>query len=228
MKSRKRKGQFFIITAVLISGALIAIMTALTSSATVNYNEVLERHSSDILTNVEDKIEEAWWNTDWDYRRMLVVKERSGAYLVNESVHVSIDVNESRMNDDCSDIRVVQNGELAAWSNTTSCGTENLSLDMAVDMEPLSRERVFVYYGGPVDSQPELRGAPMNDTVLSEDPEVVERGIVRDVREVLSRMQVQVQEIDSELGADLSYTIIVGCDILSMRSPETSLAARVC
>lgn len=118
------KGQFFIITAVLIAGALVTTMTIISSSQTVDYNDVLERHSTDIMENIAHDIQSEWWNISWSYRKNLVVEEQSGLFLDNESVAVTVDALRSRLADDCSDIRLVDGGEVRPWINTTACGID--------------------------------------------------------------------------------------------------------
>ncbi|MFB6265887.1 MAG: LamG domain-containing protein [Candidatus Nanohaloarchaea archaeon] len=129
VKGKARKGQFFIITAVLLAGALMAIMTVLTSASTVDYSTVLERHSFDVVSNVGQEINDSWWDTSWDYRKMFEIRERTGSFLVNESVNVVLDARRSRVSDDCSDVRVLQGGRRVAWDNTTACNVDTYRSD---------------------------------------------------------------------------------------------------
>ncbi len=100
-----RKGQFFIITAVLIAGALLTVTTILTSAQSVDYNSVLERHDTEIVQNT-------------------VVVEAGEDYVDNGTVHVVLDARRSFVQDDCSDIRVID-GKQRAWENTTACNIDS-------------------------------------------------------------------------------------------------------
>ncbi|MDY6766157.1 MAG: hypothetical protein SVW77_02210, partial [Candidatus Nanohaloarchaea archaeon] len=123
----RRDGQFFIITAVLIAGALLSTTTVLASSQTVNYNTVLERHAGAVLSNAAHEIRSEWWNSSWSWRKTVVLEERSGQFLENESVSVALDAQRSRIADDCSDIRMVYQQETKRWINTTACGIDTYS-----------------------------------------------------------------------------------------------------
>ncbi|MDY6769488.1 MAG: LamG domain-containing protein [Candidatus Nanohaloarchaea archaeon] len=119
-----RRGQFFIITAVLIAGTLLSITTLLASSQTVSYDTVLQRHTTDVLQNIATEVQAEWWNVSWDYRKTVVLEERSGSFLDNESIAVTLDARDGRVTDDCSDIRVVDDGRTVPWVATTACGIE--------------------------------------------------------------------------------------------------------
>lgn len=118
----KRTAQFFIITTVLVAGGLLLITNILASSASPAYDEVLKKHDPDILANLADRVETAWWNRSWNYRTAVVVEERNGTYLTNETVPLTIPAGR-RINADCSDIRVIQQGTPMPWVNTTACNT---------------------------------------------------------------------------------------------------------
>ncbi|MFB6295031.1 MAG: LamG domain-containing protein [Candidatus Nanohaloarchaea archaeon] len=122
-----RYGQFFIITAVLIAGALLSTTTLLASSQTVDYNTVLERHATGYVSNAADEIRSEWWNVLWSMRRTVIVEERSGKFLDNESVSLAVNAHPSRLQDDCGDIRVLQDGEEQPWVNTTACQVDTYS-----------------------------------------------------------------------------------------------------
>ncbi len=116
-----QRGQFFIITAVLIAGALLSTTTLLASSQTVDYNTVLERYATGYVSNAADEVRSEWWDISWNTRKTVIVEERSGAFLTNESVSIALDAHPSRLQDDCDDIRVLQGGEERPWVNTTAC-----------------------------------------------------------------------------------------------------------
>lgn len=119
-----RQGQFFIITAVLIAGALLTITTILSASQGADYNDVLERHGTDMVENLARNVDAEWWNRDWSYRRTLVVEERAAAALTNESVPVVLEARRSRVNDTCADIRVRADGEPVPWTAYTACNID--------------------------------------------------------------------------------------------------------
>lgn len=116
-----RRGQFFIITAVLIAGALLSTTTLIASSQTVDYNTVLERHATGYVSNAASEIRSEWWNISWSMRKTAVLEERSGQFLDNESVSVTLDAKPGLVQDDCDDIRIIADGEERPWLNTTAC-----------------------------------------------------------------------------------------------------------
>lgn len=130
----RRTGQFFIITAVLVAGALLTVTNMLASSQTVDYNNVLERHGTDVLGNVARDISSEWWNTSWSYRKNVVVEERSGLFLENESISLAIDARDGRVNDTCAGFRAVSDGETIPWVNTTACGIDTYESETGADV----------------------------------------------------------------------------------------------
>ncbi len=126
-----RHGQFFIITAVLIAGALITITTILTASETINYNAVLERHDTDIMENVAHISGSEWWDQDWQFRKRVVVEEEAGQFLTGEAVTLYLDARNERVENDCDDIRTVVDGQEVAWVNTTPCDIDTYDTDVS-------------------------------------------------------------------------------------------------
>lgn len=120
----RRKAQFFIITTVLISGALLVMTSLFTSSADIRYTETLTRHDGELVDNIAYRAEDIWWNSDWPYRTGVTVRDQSGSYLEQEPVPVILSIKRSQVNDDCSDIRVRQSGKEMPWNATTSCGVD--------------------------------------------------------------------------------------------------------
>ncbi len=117
----QRKAQFFIITAVLVSGALMVMTSMFTSTANIDYTDVLSRHDTDIVRNVEQRVQDTWWNPQWLYRTSVTIQEQSGAYIENQSVQAFLPITRDSVNADCSDIRVIDDGESVAWNTTTGC-----------------------------------------------------------------------------------------------------------
>lgn len=119
-----RIGQFFIITAVLISGSLLLITNMLATSQSVDYGSVLEGRATDIVQNVDAEIQSQWWDTAWDWRQRIVVEERSGAFLENASVPITVNAERSEIQDSCHDIRAVSRSTTLPWVNTTACNID--------------------------------------------------------------------------------------------------------
>jgi hypothetical protein len=125
----RRQAQFFIITAVLISGSLLFITSMFTSTADVDYTDVLSRHDTAVMENIAHRVESAWWDTRWLYRTTVTVRERSGEYLENQAVHAVVPIKRRHVNNDCSDIRVVTDERPVPWNTTTGCRVEIYSSD---------------------------------------------------------------------------------------------------
>lgn len=119
--TRQRSGQFFIIATVLISGALLFIVIMLTATADLSYTEAMSRHDTGVMENIARQTEDLWWDTRWQYRTGVTVKERNGSFLVREPVSLVLPAKRSQVMDDCSDIRVIQDGQEMPWSETTGC-----------------------------------------------------------------------------------------------------------
>lgn len=117
----RRKAQFFIITTVLISGALLFITDIFVSAGDTDYGMILERHDTDILKNVHEKSTEVWWDTQWAFRNYVAVEERNGSELSRHPIPVIIPTANRQLNRDCSDIRVIHDGKAVPWINTTAC-----------------------------------------------------------------------------------------------------------
>lgn len=117
----RRKGQFFIIATVLISGALLFIVTMLTAVADLEYTESMSRHDRGLMDNIAGHGQDLWWNTDWTYRTGVTVEEQDAAFLYREPVPIVLPATRSQVRDDCGDIRVIQDGQEMLWNETTGC-----------------------------------------------------------------------------------------------------------
>ncbi|MCJ7479328.1 MAG: hypothetical protein MUP63_04090, partial [Candidatus Nanohaloarchaeota archaeon QJJ-7] len=128
------KGQFFIITVVILGGMLFSTSAIISSAGATDYNQVVEDHSTGVIENLGEEALSSWWNPSWLWRKSVEVEERSGLYLENESVAIDLDAKRSRVNDSCADIRVVSGGETLPWINTTSCGIDTYESDTGAVM----------------------------------------------------------------------------------------------
>lgn len=122
--STTRKAQFFIITTVLISGALLVITNMFMSTADLDYTDVLSRHDTDLVENTANQVQEAWWNTSWLHRTPVTIKEMGGEYVTNHSVPFTLPIPPEKVAGDCADIRVVDDGTRLPWVSTTACPVE--------------------------------------------------------------------------------------------------------
>ncbi len=117
----QRSGQFFIIATVLISGALLFIVVMLTATADLSYTEAMSRHDTGLMTNIANQVQDMWWDTRWQYRTGVTVEEQGAVFLPYEPVSIVLPAKRGQVRDDCSDIRVIQNGREMPWNATTGC-----------------------------------------------------------------------------------------------------------
>lgn len=127
-----RSGQFFIIAAVLIAGMLFLISNTLITASDIDYGTVLRSHDIDTVENLATQTDTGWWNTDYHHRKAIILEEVDGRFLTNESVPLALDAPRNHLNETCSDIRVVHDGELMPWTNTTPCTIDTYPTDFSV------------------------------------------------------------------------------------------------
>ncbi len=98
----------------------------------------------------------AWWDRDWDYRRPVTVTSSHDRRLTEFPASVTLDtatpISNGKMQDDCRDIRVVDDGAVVEHS-VASCDTASTTVRFAADVAAgATEEDAFIYYGNPAAS----------------------------------------------------------------------------
>jgi hypothetical protein len=94
----------------------------------------------------------SWWDATWEYRKAVNLTENSGENLEDYQVEISVDtealISEDKMQNDCSDLRFVQNDvELDYWIES-GCNTAGTSVWVEVPSIPAgSTSQINLYYG---------------------------------------------------------------------------------
>ncbi|HLG43070.1 MAG TPA: HEAT repeat domain-containing protein [Planctomycetota bacterium] len=100
-------------------------------------------------------VQDGWWNGDWEYRRILTIRNRLGASL-KEGHPVSIRLSpgflglDRKARQDFADFRVVRGGKPVPHDLTKAEGEGDdymLSFRLAADIESKSFDKYAVYYG---------------------------------------------------------------------------------
>ncbi|MCD6229663.1 MAG: DUF2341 domain-containing protein, partial [Candidatus Diapherotrites archaeon] len=98
----------------------------------------------------------AWWDSSWEYRKVITVTDTSGSDLADFQVLVEFDfqslISAGSMNSDCSDLRFADSSgaqELSYWVES-GCGTTNTKVWVNVPSVPAnSSVDIHMYYGNP-------------------------------------------------------------------------------
>ncbi|MDY6770912.1 MAG: DUF2341 domain-containing protein [Candidatus Nanohaloarchaea archaeon] len=176
----RRKAQFFIITAVLVAGSLSITVNVLDDYTQINYDEITTSSSIAEYESLERNIDELWYEETWQYRQQVTVFERAGRDIENYPVSIQLDtqslIGAGKMQSDCGDLRIVEDGrEIPYQIEDGECGENTTTVWFLTSVPTNSRdEDVFVYYGNP-NSQ-----APNYDTGLqvNADDEAVTNGVI--------------------------------------------------
>ena len=120
-------------------------------------NPLQTNTTTDILLGKSLANSTVWWNTSWIYRKAYRIQENSGTALTEYQINITLDtlslINESKMNPDCSDIRIIDNNlaELDFYiQNSSSYGCNTSSTLIWVKLSSLEANKstlIYVYYG---------------------------------------------------------------------------------
>ena len=92
-----------------------------------------------------------WWDDDWAYRKQVSITNNVDAILYDYSVNISVDtaslISQGKMQGDCGDIRIVENGEVISHGiqNCNSADTQIyfIANDLAIGVNT----DIYIYYG---------------------------------------------------------------------------------
>jgi len=102
----------------------------------------------------------SWWDTNWNYRKLINITEQSGTNLTDYQVRLTIDtaslISEGKLNSDCSDIRFTwlnessgEEVEVPYWIES-GCNTSNTIVWIKVpEILANSTATIYMYYGNP-------------------------------------------------------------------------------
>jgi hypothetical protein len=99
------------------------------------------------------KIQAAWWNDLWQYRKAVSITNSSGSTLTNQRVKITLDTaalySTGKIQSNCNDLRATDiNGNiLDVWD--TGCNTASTSVYVKIPSIPSSGSTVYLYYGNP-------------------------------------------------------------------------------
>ena len=107
-----------------------------------------------------DTSHSSWWNVSWGYRQRVNITDNFGfnmtQYSMNLSINTSQLIGQGKLNVNCSDLRLVENGSSGIYSEVSfgiiNCNTSNTSIVYKVlDGINFSTDSdTFIYYGNPV------------------------------------------------------------------------------
>jgi len=99
---------------------------------------------------------QSWWNFNWQYRIPITVTNQISYDLYNYQLLIEVDteslISDGKMNDDCSDIRFVDDSgtELDYWIEPQTINTPNTKIWVKIPHIPGSGETtIYMYYGNP-------------------------------------------------------------------------------
>ncbi len=94
-----------------------------------------------------------YWDTNWNYRKQVVITSNVATTLYDYSMEISFDtaelMSEGKMQNDCGDIRIVENGQEIDYGirNPNSVSTEIYFI--ATDLNDGNNTDIYIYYGNP-------------------------------------------------------------------------------
>jgi hypothetical protein len=99
------------------------------------------------------KINAAWWDESWSFRRVVNIANSSGSDLANYQTAINLDtaslISANKMKSDCSDIRITDiSGQLVKYW-FTGCNTNNTQIWSRLPSIPSSGTAIHIYYGNP-------------------------------------------------------------------------------
>lgn len=125
----RRKAEFFIVATVLLSGVVLFVSESITAPAEPDYEGLTAQHDTDFIQNIGEYVSNVWWAQEWRYRTAVTVKEHRGQQHDAPAIPVVLTAKRSQVADDCSDIRVIDDGEPRPWIATTSCAIDTYRSD---------------------------------------------------------------------------------------------------
>ena len=117
-----------IVSGIMLTLLLLGIMMTLTS----------------IIEPVKSE-ENNWWNSEWIYRREIIITERSNNSLVNFPVEVTFE-HMGRIQTDGDDIRVIDNGIEVPYA-IESINNTHTTIVFEVNVTAFSTKQLYIYYG---------------------------------------------------------------------------------
>jgi len=168
LPTSRRKAQFFIITVVLVAGSLSITVNVIDDHKNIPLGTITSSSSPYQFATVTRNADKTWFETEWDYRKGIIVQERSGIDISSYPVSVDIDsrtlIQQGKMEGNCADLRIVHNGEeLPHQIERGDCNTTATTVWFPVTLNENETERLFAYYGN------NKTGAPSYDTDLDVD-----------------------------------------------------------
>lgn len=112
--------------------------------------------SAVFVYNQTRKVEAAWFDDSWQYRKSAEVSNSSGGNVANQYVKITVDtsslISASKMKSDCSDLRVTNfSGKILTHfidgNPNYDCGENDTSVYVLLDSLPSSGSTILIYYG---------------------------------------------------------------------------------
>ena len=95
----------------------------------------------------------AWYNSNWMYRRPLLVANTSGSTLTNEDVLVTLDtqtlISQGKLQSDCGDLKFIDSDDSSSidyWIED-DCNTTSTKIWTRIPSLPNGGKTIYVYYG---------------------------------------------------------------------------------
>ena len=106
----------------------------------------------------KNKVEAAWWNDSWAYRKKIEIANSSGSELTDFQVKVlinqdlSTDISDGKIQSDLDDLRFTdQNGKIIPyWIEDAT--TSSVDIWVKIPSIPTSGATIYIYYGNPTAS----------------------------------------------------------------------------
>jgi len=94
-----------------------------------------------------------WWDESWSYRKPLTITNNVEAVLYDYSMKISLNtahlIAQGKMQGDCGDIRIVENGEELSYG-IRDCNSANTEIYfIANDVAVGDNNDIYIYYGNP-------------------------------------------------------------------------------
>ncbi|PSO45528.1 hypothetical protein BRC21_00040, partial [Candidatus Saccharibacteria bacterium SW_7_54_9] len=150
----RRKGQFFIISAVVLIGILFFISQLLLDTAQVPAAEVFNDPAPHTHRNIGSELHDTWWHGNFTKRRPVTLEERSQSVLHTYTRKAKL-TQIGEMMDDCSDLRIVEDGQVTPYV-VTSCTADTATVHFQTGVDADASETdVYAYFDNhtPVQDQ---------------------------------------------------------------------------
>jgi len=103
-----------------------------------------------ILSLINTKQANAWFDNNWAYRRTVPVSSHQSSEK-NVYIVVTLDTSDTtKFKSDCSDLRFTnQNGTLLPYIISSGCNTESTIIHIMLEDFPKGEQTIYYYYGNP-------------------------------------------------------------------------------